>query len=175
MEQDRYLWVRADVYLYRFDTYYPEDTTKTEALHPFSGMRCAVTCKKNGRVKRVYGCFWDLQPGLEVIDYNEKREIIRRQVLFTGSHQEALTIRQALPKNDSMVWLASNRGLVALSLGSKQKFDLYPLQEIDFKGIRELAKTPNQGIVVLTHGMGEIRLFDETTKKYTLFFIFSYR
>lgn len=169
LEQDRYLWVRADEYLYRFDTYYPLDSTKTQTLHPFSGMRCAVTCKKNGRVQRVYGCFWDLQPGLEVIDYNENREIVRRQLLFTGSNQEALTIRQALPKNDSMVWLASNRGLIALVIGmaSKPKFDIYPLAKKEVKGIRELAKKTDRGILVLTHATGEIRSFDETTKKYS--------
>ncbi len=136
LERDRYLWVRGDEYLYRFDTYYPGDTTKTQALHPFLGMRCAVICKKNGTVRRVYGCFWDLQAGLEVIDYNENREIVRRQLLFTGSNQEALNIRQALPKNDSVVWLASNRGLISLVVGteSKPKYDIYPWRRKRSKG-----------------------------------------
>ena len=169
LEQDRYLWVRADEYLYRFDTYYPGDSTKTQALHPFLGMRCAVTCKKDGTVQRVYGCFWDLQAGLEAIDYNEKRGILRRQLIFTGANQEALTIRQALPKNDSLVWLASNRGLISLVIGtaSKPKFDIYPLAKKEVKGIRELTKKTDREILVLTQAMGEIRSFDETAKKYS--------
>lgn len=80
LEQERYLWVKADNFLYRFDTYLPENNP--QKMHPFHAMRCSVLCRKDGKVKRLYGCFWDLKPGLEIIDYDKNYQIDKKKLCF---------------------------------------------------------------------------------------------
>jgi signal transduction histidine kinase/ligand-binding sensor domain-containing protein len=167
LEQDRFLWVRADDNLYRFDTDHPDDSTKTQALHPFLGIRCAVVCRQDGTVKRVYGCFWDLKSGLELIDYNTEYQVTKRRELFVGTEKLAINVRQALPENDSLTWLATNYGLMALTVGNKTNFDIYPLYRNDQEGVRELLQLTNQQIIILSQGKGEVKVFNKNSKKYS--------
>lgn len=161
LEKDRFLWVRADNFLYRFDTYFPNDVTKIQALHNSSAVRCAVFCDKNGQIRRIYGCYWDLQPGVEITDYDSNGKFLKRQTLFSGIAQRPLTIRQALIKNDSTAWLASNEGLIQLSVGKKIKFTLYPFQEKSEEGVRALIRKSAHQFWGITQTQGEIFLFDE--------------
>lgn len=165
LEQDRFLWVRADNFLYRFDTYFPNDTNKIEALHTSSAMRCTIFCDKDGQVRRIYGCYWDLQPGVEITDYDNNGKLLKRQTLFSGIGQRSLTIRQALIKNDSTAWLASNEGLIQLSVGKKIKFTLYPFQEKSEEGVRALIRKSAHQLWGITQTQGEIFLFDELSKE----------
>ncbi|MDX2072706.1 MAG: triple tyrosine motif-containing protein [Haliscomenobacter sp.] len=166
LEQDRYLWVRADNFLYRFDTHYPNDSHKIQALHYFEGVRCTVQCMPNGKVRRVMACHWDLKPGMEVIDYKPDYTIQNQQLWFDGKKQESLNIRQA-HTIDGVIWLVSNRGLIACKGPQAQNYQIFPISKDDREGIRACVSWKDHRLLVLTQEKGEIRFFTPQTGLYS--------
>lgn len=59
-EQKRWLWVSAGDSLFRFDTKHPQLKESVQSMHSFNAMRCGLGLTPEGRIRRIFACFWDL-------------------------------------------------------------------------------------------------------------------
>lgn len=128
-EHKRWLWVSAGDSLYRFDTKGHGGREMIQCLHQFNAMRCAVSLRSNGQVNQLFACFWDLSPGFEVITYDINGQGVRRDTFFNRSTHYAkalsITCREAIVENDSLAWLATDKGLLAFQYDNPNRLQIY--------------------------------------------------
>jgi ligand-binding sensor domain-containing protein/anti-sigma regulatory factor (Ser/Thr protein kinase) len=174
LEQNRWFWVLAGDSLFRFDTHQnlnqPQDA---QFLHTLQAARFAVDTFQNGQVRRLIACYWAYGKGIELIDYDEKRQAIQRETYFTDKKSNilpALTIKKALYVNDSLVWLSAQTGLVAFNPQNPVMSQHYPLSILT--KIQNIGLMPNTNMLVSTN-QGAFYIFDENKKKYGLLSITS--
>jgi ligand-binding sensor domain-containing protein/two-component sensor histidine kinase len=116
LELNRWLWVVVNDKLFRFDT--KSSLHSIQYLHDLQGARFVVDTSVDGHVQNVFACYWAYKKGGEIIRYDKNLQIIKRQTYFSDSEKKQmplLIIRQAIIDNDTLVWLATDKGLVALN------------------------------------------------------------
>lgn len=86
--------------------------------------------------------------------------------MFSIDSENPMNIRNALPDNDSLVWLASNYGIIALTIGNNISFIDYPLRKYDVEGVRDLAQFTKEELIVLPQDTGVIRIFNKKLRRY---------
>jgi ligand-binding sensor domain-containing protein len=167
LEQNRWFWVLAGDSLFRFDTHQnlnqPQDA---QFLHTLQAARFAVDTFQNGQVRCLIACYWAYGKGIELVNYDEKRQVIQRETYFTdkkSSPLPALTIKKALYVNNSLVWLSAQTGLVAFNPQNPIMSQHYPLTILT--KIQNIGLMPNTNILVSTN-QGAFYIFDENKKKY---------
>lgn len=166
-EQKRWLWVSAGDSLFRFDTDYPQLKQSTQRMHPFKAMRCGLALTPEGKVGRIYACFWDLSPGFEVISYDVNGQITARKTYFDtlrNPERFTLTCREVVVQNDSTVWIATDKGLLFFPNNYPHKFQLY-VPPGSKPNIRGVARKDDTALWVITNE-GAIRSFDLHTRTF---------
>ncbi len=166
LERSRWLWVAAGDSLYRFDTKATTQRTNVQRLHQFGAMRCSVILSPEGWVRQLYGCYWDIGHGFEVITYNSKAQITKRDTFFAKEGSPAsfeLICKQSVVENDTLIWLATNQGLLSFRINDPKGYQIY-FPKGRKKGIRYLFQQ-SEGLLWIASDDGAIIPFD--TKKRT--------
>lgn len=149
LEQGRYLWASVYDSLYRLDIKNPTDV---KYVHPLAASRCAVQVSPDGVVIRLFACFWVVHHGFEVIDYGEDGAVTKRDTFFMGddhSIAQALTVRKAIPENDSLVWFATDQGLLAFNPLNPKQYQMFkPNGEVP--GLRDIYRQKDGQLWVIT-------------------------
>ena len=167
LEQRRYLWSTANGRLYRFDTWHPQNRTAHQYLHELQAGRWAVDTTANGSVRKGAACFWDYGPGFEIVNYNPKGKVLNRDTMFAREGLPAsflLTVRQALIANDTLIWFATNLGLLEFNPLKPKQYELHVLSQSD-KGIRSIQFKSKKQLWVVSNG-GHLYSFDCAKHKY---------
>lgn len=163
LDQQNYLWAVAGDTLYCADTRHPE---KRVPLHSLVAMRCAVSTDKQGEVKQLYACFWDLGQGFEVVSYDKQRHLTRRDTFFAQLGFPAkftLTVRQAIVESDSLVWLTTDQGLLAFNPQRPGQFQIYHQGSIpNIRFIENLSSTH----LLVASNEGRLLPFDKKTRRF---------
>ena len=109
------LWLRAGEKVWIYDI----KNNVWEAQFPTNGVRFAVICNESNEPQIVISCSWVNGP-LSIAKKNGKE----------GWHQESFleseyAIRNTLIKNDSIIWLFSNRGLIEFNVEKETPARIY--------------------------------------------------
>lgn len=169
LEHKRWLWVIVNDKLLRYDTKSPPQY-KNEYLLDLQAARFAVDTFENGNVRRLVACYWDYKRGFEIIDFDRNTKIRQRRTFFSEHEKKdmpLLTISQALIDNDSLIWLISNKGLVALNPDKPNAFKIFSTEPYG-KYPRNFALDGAKGLFVTTIKTPLI-FFDKKSQVFTPF------
>jgi ligand-binding sensor domain-containing protein/two-component sensor histidine kinase len=120
LERDSLLWVNADGGLFVFNTI----TKKYRFLHDLSTTRCYPVIDSSGSVRALVVSRFDT--GIEIIEYGKEGEFARQcffQQGCPGKHPVARAYN-LLVQADTLLWIPSDIGLIALRLADKT-FKIY--------------------------------------------------
>lgn len=174
LEQNRWLWTQAGDSLFRFDIQAlnaNKNHLMSESalfLHNLQAARFAIDTFKNGQVRCVYACYWAFRKGFEVIDYDKNYQIVKRQSYFTGldsSKQPALTIRQAFIDNDTLVWLASDKGLVSFNPQKPYSYSIFSPKVLNTP-VKNIVKINDERLWI-TSKESPVLVFDKKAKVFS--------
>lgn len=124
LEQDSLLWVNADGGLFVFNT----NTKKYRFLHDLNATRCYPVRDFSGSVKALVASRFDT--GIEIVEYS-KGGVFNRQCFFRPGCPGKQPIARAynlLVQADSVLWIPTDIGLIALRLADKT-FKIYQPQD----------------------------------------------
>ena len=127
-EKERFLWVATNESLYRFDTKTPQ--YPAQKITNLQAARFTVGTLADGTVKCIYASFWSYRPGFEIINFDNNYQIINRQTYFSEKNQTVdlpLTIVQVAVESDTILWLASDKGLVRFNPLKPKLFNILSL------------------------------------------------
>lgn len=165
--QDDNLWVIANDTLYLTNTRRPNSRVP---LHPLVATRCAVGTDERGEAKRLYACFWDLGQGFEVVSYGDANQVARRDTFFAqlgGPARFTLTARQAVVESDTLVWFATDRGLLAFNPQHPDRFRIYCAGAVpNVRFVENLGSTR----LLVASNEGRLHTFDRKTRTFDVAF-----
>jgi ligand-binding sensor domain-containing protein len=167
-EQKRWLWVSAGDSLFRFDTKHPQLKESVQSMHSFNAMRCGLGLTPEGRIRRIFACFWDLSPGFEVISYDLNGQIVARESFFNtvGNPKPfTLTCREVVMQNDSVAWIATDKGILYFPYHLPQNCQLYAPKG-EKRNIRSIVRKDASALWVITNE-GNIQSFDLQIRKFS--------
>jgi signal transduction histidine kinase/ligand-binding sensor domain-containing protein len=167
-EQKRWLWVSAGDSLFRFDTKHPQLKESVQSMHSFNAMRCGLGLTPEGRIRRIFACFWDLSPGFEVISYDLNGQIVARESFFNtvGNPKPfTLTCREVVMQNDSVAWIATDKGILYFPYNLPQNCQLYAPKG-EKRNIRSIVRKDASALWVITNE-GNIQSFDLQIRKFS--------
>ena len=115
LEKKRYLWTLAGKKVYRFDTKKPNGSLKP--LFTTDAIRFAVDTTVQGQVEKVYGCYRSLKPGIEALEFDVNYRLKKTSFFFHAQQQEQfpLIVNQIVLTGTSIIWLATDQGLVSFN------------------------------------------------------------
>ncbi len=169
LENQRWLWTRAGDSLYKFDTYLsPNDAINSQFLHKLQAARFAVDTFEDGKIRRIFACFWDYKQGFEQIDYNKQAQIVKRQTFFANTVYDktpVLTIQQALIENDTLVWLSGEKSIIAFNPKKPLSHSVY-IPPLEGGVIRYMTLLDNKNLLIATN-QTPLLLFDRLKNSFT--------
>ena len=142
IEQDSVLWLKADGNIYTYNI----NSKRTNHISPTKGYRFTVKSDQEGNVQTIYSCPWIISPGVEVLQI-EKGELIKDTLLLADGippgFKSPLSISKVIVDNDTLVWLFSPEGLIALNPLQPRNNVPYTLPGNQGSHIKDGAKVEN--------------------------------
>lgn len=164
LEKKRYLWVLVGKKIYRFDTNLPY--SKPQFLFTSDAIRFAVDTTKSGQVERVYGCYWSIKSGIELLELDRNYHPSKIKTFFYTGQKEPppLTVSQIVSTGTSTIWLASDQGLVSFN-PYDNKYDIF-YADAQKRRVRSIAFRDKRYLFFSSLN-NQVVLFDTYQKKIT--------
>ncbi|MEO1257555.1 MAG: two-component regulator propeller domain-containing protein [Bacteroidota bacterium] len=155
------LWLLIENAVCRFDV------TASSLIQPAfrtNGIRFRVDTFSNGTAKKIVACPWDNEKGVEV--WQVDGQGTWRSKIYDKGWMGKIRASGALIENDSVVWLATNRGLTKLILGENGRSQKYAIPGTSDMSCWDLEwAQDDQGILVSTGG-GGLWYFDLSSQQF---------
>lgn len=160
LERSGHLWLHLGEAekgrIYCFDIH----TQKYELLGPLFGNRCLADTSAEGVLRSIYAFQYGDTSGLRRAPVLPNRQLGATRCLEPGG-----TIFDLWVQNDTLVWLASKKGLVALNPHVPRRLPEL-VDSTEKTSIRAIEPLPDQLFALGSHGKG-LLLFDRKQKKFT--------
>jgi len=126
IERDSLLWLAVDNKIYSFNP----NTKKQKPIVETEGVRFDVDTFRNGQLKTIIACPWISNSGVQIINFDTLGNFDNKYLFKNGlpnNLNESVEISKAIVEHDSLYWLFSNAGLLALNPKQPEKVEIYNL------------------------------------------------
>jgi ligand-binding sensor domain-containing protein/two-component sensor histidine kinase len=167
MEKNRFLWVRADTMIYRFDI----KTKKSSPLHASLGMNCTVfEHPETKAILFMVSCSWHLKNGFEIIEYNEDLSIKSKNEYCSQKYRSTpeLMVNNAIVDSGKVIWLSTNKGLLLWDKEQTTNYNLFQLDGQKTNNIRHIFNYSRNALGIVS-GEGHLWIFDKTKRTFKPF------
>ncbi|MEM1320043.1 MAG: triple tyrosine motif-containing protein [Bacteroidota bacterium] len=173
LDDQQGLWVRTGLgrsgRLHWFDIKTHRDTI----VGPLNGHRCSVVMDTSGQVRQVISAMMPSGGGIELLGF-EDGQMGQKQSFFRAPDQPTMHITAVYPEKDSLYWLASDFGLMALNPVTGEH-KVYTNEEGIPCGkvwsIAPYAKDAKDSILFVSSLKGGLLIFDQQKRRFTQQFI----
>ncbi|MEM8908493.1 MAG: hypothetical protein AAGD05_11650, partial [Bacteroidota bacterium] len=165
LEQNRYLWIKTNGQIYRYDIQSPE--SNAPIIAQTKGVRFAVNTLPDGRVNQIFSCFWDGDSGFERIVINPDGTVNTQAYLTDGwpvGTGTQIEVSGAIVQNHKNVWLFSDHGL--LQFTQNDQIIQHALPPGHTNTIKDGAVLDDRYLFLAGKGSG-LWLFDTQRQKFT--------
>ncbi len=170
LDQFSYLWVVANDTLFKLDTKNPgTDNSFTMVTELPNAVRYDLLNAPTGEIESVFSCYWDVQPGFEMINLPKSGAPIQRQKFFDQHSDHPLVCRQVVCINKNEVYFATNQGLLVFNPRQSAAYKIYPVQ-IDDKGVQRISRL-NQHTLLIVSSKGLVYEFNLAEQRFGVAFV----
>jgi ligand-binding sensor domain-containing protein len=165
LDDSNNLWIIANNRYYIFQTYAPYNVSKIMSNDTTNAVRAAVRQSSNVS-GQVIGCFWENGPGFEVLNLNKNQNLVTRTVVkeMYDKTQTSIITLNSRAESDSLFWVASNLGLIALNPFVPEKYKLYS-NIIKKKDILDFQLYSPDSLITISLS-GEVQFFNKKSRTY---------
>jgi len=132
LEQDRYLWFRADDQIHRVDVSEPdklqEHFAKSKGLYTSEHFHSSVGTDDSGAVSYIFSSSNEKEKGLDLIQISNGK-LVSKAAYFDDKDEQnpSSSIFQVYYESEQSVWLATNHGMINWDLKENTN-NVYPFQ-----------------------------------------------
>ncbi len=165
LEKKRFLWLRIENDIFRFDTYAPKNEIKKIAT--VNALRFAVDTAGDGSVKKICALFYLYGKGFEILDLDANYNLTKQESFFKKPDNlkfPELVARQAIFENDTTLWIATTSGLMRFNPDKPENFEA--TQFNDTSGRIISIATKNKTSLWVTTGTKPLLIFNKKLKKF---------
>ena len=165
LEKKRFLWLRIEKDIFRFDTYAPKKEMKKIAS--VNALRFAVDTAGDGSVKKICALFFHYGKGFEILDLDSNYNLIKQESFFKKPDNlkfPELVARQAIFENDTSLWIATTSGLMRFNPEKPENFETAQFNDTSGR-IISLANR-NKTSLWVTSRTKPLLIFDKRLKKF---------
>lgn len=161
---NHHLWLKAADDVFIFNT----ENKQSNYLHSTKAVRFGLQHDYLNHKKNLISCFWRIQNGVDVVEYDNQYREIRHSRLFypsSSTGQPSLVIQGCLVQNDSICWLNTDQGLVCLNTAKPNSYKIYKNPTDKGCHIRSICQQSDEDLLVGTTSCGVWR-FSTTQGSY---------
>lgn len=169
LEQKRFLWVNTAGSFYRFDTYHPNQSTKSSAIAPTKSVRAIVDTNRYGQVVAIYGGYWIMGSGIELTTIGANSKLLNQSRVhenFVTSTQNPVQISKLISPREGQLWMIGNSTLINISTSHPDSIKAFQYPDEKPPKFRDLIWRTEEEIWLLSSNQG-IFSFNTKTQQFS--------